>query len=393
VQDVVSLWPFRRKVAVAPAPLSLETLRKELEELPQDPVGREHPRNWLFRIKRTADFIGHARPHWARFFRKINPYPTPFRHETFRTEDGVTIAAWRGPAHPGVRPHWGLVIVPGMFSTKDDTSHKRRAIRIWRHWKIPVLCLDMRAFGESTGIATAGWKEALDVHAAVRHLAEREGLSRIAVLAESMGGAAALNALAHDSQTGADLMSGGVLCFSAFVDARDAVEYISARPPEDDPFAVPWSGFRRLLRVKSMGAYERFDEFLDDVARVNGLSGLDELLDLANPKWKVGMMRQPTLLVHAADDPVVPVRHARRMERYAREQAHIQALVTTWGTHTAFEAMDPWWYWEVVRRFFGHVNGVDLPNLHLARRRTDEPAETGGQAELPTDAAEVQQAA
>lgn len=343
-------------------PSRWEALRERLEALPQTPVPRAHPRNWVFRVKRGLDFIGHIRIDSARFFARHNPYPKPFKHLVIPLDSGVEIAAWLGPQHP-IRSDWGLVVVPGLFSTKDDTVHKRRAIRIWRQWRIPVLAMDMRGFGESTGISTAGWKEADDVHAAARTLVAQAGVKRVAILAESMGGAAALNALAYDGESGANLLSGGVLCWSPFVDARDAVGYVSERPPRDHPFFPSWEGFRRLLRFKSMGGYDRFDEYLEDAARVHGLSGFSELADLSNPKWKVPMMRQPTLLVHATDDPVVPVRHARRMERYAEGHPHIQTLVTNWGGHTGFEPMDPTWFWEVMRRFYGEVNGVELPNL------------------------------
>lgn len=340
-----------------------ERLRQELEKIPQHPVGPGHPRTWLFRAKRMADFLGHVRYTSAQFFARLNPYPKPFRHVHFRTEDGVQIAGWLGPQHRTSPSTWGLVLVPGMFATKDDSAHKRRAIQIHRHWRIPVLAIDLRAFGESTGIATAGWKEALDITGAARFLAEETGVKRVAVLAESLAGAAALNALARDAETGTDLLSAGVLCYSAFVDAKDAVAYISAKPPKGDPFLSSWGGFRRLLRAKSMGAYDRFDELLDDVARVNGLAGVDELYELANPKWKVPLIRQPVLLVHATDDPVVPVRHAHRMERYAVGRPHIQTLIVGWGGHTQFEPLDPFWYWEVTRRFFGAANGMELPNL------------------------------
>lgn len=336
-------------------------LREELEALPQTPTSRDHPRNWVFRIKRGLDFIGHARRDAARFFAHANPYPKPFEHLEVASDDGATIAAWYGPQDkPG---DWGLVVVPGLFSTKDDTAHKRRALRIWRSWKVPILAIDLRGFGESTGISTAGWKEAADVLAAARALKEKSGVKRIAVLAESLGGAAALNALALDGASGANLLSGGVVACSAFVDAKDAVAYVSEKPPADHPFSLQWLAFRRLLRLKSMGGYERFDDYLDDAARVHGLSGWDEMADLANPKWKVPMLHQPTLLIHAADDPVVPIRHARRVERYADANPKVQVLLTTWGGHTGFEPMEPTWFWEVLRRFYGTVNGVELPNL------------------------------
>lgn len=340
-----------------------EALRLDLEALPQSPSAPAHPRHWWFRTKRMADFLGHATLARSRLLARLNPYPAPFRHVRFRTEDGVKIAGWLGPQHVTSPSSWGMVVVPGMFATKDDTVHKRRAIHMHRHWRIPVLAIDTRAFGESTGIATAGWKEAMDVHAAARFLAEETGVRRVAVMAESLGGAAAINALALDSQANTNLLTGGVLAWSAFVDAKDAVAYISERPARGHPFAAAWGGFRRLLAIKSMGAYSRFDEYLEDVARVNGLRGAEELYDLANPKWKVTLLRHPILLVHATDDPVVPVRHARRMERYAQGLPQVQTLIVAWGSHTMFEVLDPKWFWEVARRFFGAANQVELESL------------------------------
>ncbi len=341
----------------------LAALRLQLQALPAHPVSHNHPRNWWFRVKRTADFVGHVHYWMAHTLAQLNPYPKPFRHTYFDTEDGVRIAAWLGPQHKEHPSDWGIVIVPGMFATKDDTVHKSRAIRIHRHWKIPVIAIDLRAFGESTGIATAGWKEAYDVHGAARYLIEETGVSRVAILSESMGGAAALNALALDASARTGYFAGGALCFSAFVDAKDAVMHISERPAKDDPFRSSWDGFRKLLRMKSDGAYDRFDDFLEDSARVNGLPGLEELLRLANPKWKVNLIQAPTLLVHSTDDPVVPIRHARRMERYAEGKKNIEVLVTAWGQHTQFEPLDDKWFWEVCRRFYGMVNNTELENL------------------------------
>jgi pimeloyl-ACP methyl ester carboxylesterase len=345
------------------AAVDLAALREELERLPHNRMSPRHPRQVWYRTRRLLDFATHVRYESAQVLSRLNPYPKPWRRVRFRTEDGVQIAGWLGPQHRTSPSAWGVVIVPGMFATKDDAFHRRRAILIHRHWHVPVIAIDLRAFGESTGIATAGWKEALDVHGAARFLAQETGVRRVAVLAESMGGAAALNALAHDAETGTNLMTGGLLAFSAFVDAKDAVEYISTEPPKGHAFEYAARGFKRLLRLKSRGAYDRFDELLEDVARVNGLQSLDEMYDLANPKWKVPLMKQPVLLVHAADDPVVPVRHAHRMERYASGQPNIQVLITAWGEHTQFEPMDGAWYWEVVRRFFGLVNGEELESL------------------------------
>lgn len=336
--------------------MDLAPLREELESIPQRPVPRTHVRNLTNRAKRGLDFIGHSQPNRARFLRQINPYPKPWEHVTFRTEDGVKIASWYGPGEGD----WGLVLVPGMFSTKDDTIHKRRALRLWKAWNIPVIVIDLRAFGESTGIGTGGWKESLDIHGAAKELAKRSGVKRVGVLAESLGGAAAINAAAHDAASKTELLMGGVLTFSAFVDTKDAVEYISAEPPKDHPFRMSWRGFGNMLSRRSNGGYRSFSSYMEDAAQIHGLS-LQEMYDIANPKWKIHLIHAPMLCIHSTDDPVVPVRHLRRMSRYAVDVPHIETMVTQWGGHTGFEPMDPAWFWTVTRRFFETCNKVSLP--------------------------------
>jgi predicted alpha/beta-fold hydrolase len=358
--------PGRTVGSPAPEPIKdWGPLWDELDAIPNHPSALSHPRHWIFRVRRGLDFIGHVRFRPSRMIAQMRPYPAPFRHVGIPSDGGVTIAGWLGPQHRTSPSEWGIILVPGLFSTKDDTAHRSRAIHMWKHWRIPLLAMDLRGFGESGGISTGGWKEGQDIFAAARFLREETGVQRVAVVAESLGGAAALNALAQDGREPDPLLTGGVLCWSPFMDARDAVTHISEKPAAGHPFEAAFSGFRRLLRMKSMGSYERFDDYLDDAARVHGLSGVDELYERASPKSQVATMRGPTLIVHASDDPIVPVRHARRMERYAIGD-NIHLLLTGWGGHTGFEPMEPNWYWEVTRRFFGRINGQDLPNLaHL----------------------------
>ncbi|HET6398541.1 MAG TPA: alpha/beta hydrolase [Candidatus Thermoplasmatota archaeon] len=338
-------------------------LWEELEAIPHHPSPLSQPRTAIFRLRRGLDFIAHVRFRPSRAIAHLRPYPPPFRHVEVPSEGGVTIAGWLGPQHRTSPSPWGIILVPGLFSTKDDSAHRGRAIKMWQHWRIPLMAIDLRGFGESGGINSAGWKEGHDVLACARFLAAETGVKRVAVVAESLGGAAALNALALDGEETFPLLTAGVLCWSPFMDARDAVTYISEKPPLGHAFESAFLGFRRLLRIKSHGMYERFDAFLDDAARVYGLSGFEELCERASPKAKVATMRGPALIVHASDDPIVPVRHARRMERYATGRDNIHLLLTDWGGHTGFEPMEPQWYWELTSRYFGRLNGVRLQNL------------------------------
>ncbi|MEA3203168.1 MAG: hypothetical protein QOI63_843 [Thermoplasmata archaeon] len=54
-----------------------EALRRELEAVPQRPVSFSHPRTWVFRAKRMADFVGHVRYTSSQWLARLNPYPKP----------------------------------------------------------------------------------------------------------------------------------------------------------------------------------------------------------------------------------------------------------------------------------------------------------------------------
>lgn len=337
----------------------MEALRRELLRTPEHPRSMMHPAVLSFRAGLALDFVVHAKHDWSRAVRKIRPYPKPFETVRLFAKDGVELSAWSTGNH--IQSRFGVVVVPGLFATKDDHQHRGRAIHIQREWNVPVVCLDLRAFGESKGIATAGWKERWDVIAAVDHLEEVAGCEKVLLVGESMGGAAVLNAMAQMGQDGDERLLGGVT-ISAFVDALDAVTHISSEPPKGDAFETYYQAFRGMLRRTTGGGYESFLEFMSDVARQEGLAP-KAFLKRASPKKHLHEITSPVLLLHASDDPIIPVRHARRIERYAATQPMLIPVITTWGEHAGFEAMDPVWFWSILDRFWEYLS-------HPARQPT-----------------------
>lgn len=117
-----------------------------------------------------------------------------YTNATFRTSDGVRLAAWYIPS----TNHAAIVTVPGSGSTRTATLDQ--ACVLARHG-YGVLMVDPRGQGRSGGHAMdAGWYGDRDVTAAVTFLQHQSGVdpAKIGVLGLSMGGEEAIGAAATD---------------------------------------------------------------------------------------------------------------------------------------------------------------------------------------------------
>ncbi len=113
---------------------------------------------------------------------------------TFRTEDGVRLAAW----YLASTNHAAIVTIPGSGSNRTATLGQ--AVVLARHG-YGVLLVDPRGQGRSGGHAMdAGWYGERDITAAVTFLRHRPGVdpTRIGVLGLSMGGEEAIGAAAAE---------------------------------------------------------------------------------------------------------------------------------------------------------------------------------------------------
>ncbi|MBW3583977.1 MAG: hypothetical protein KY455_12860 [Euryarchaeota archaeon] len=354
----------------------------DLLDVPQRPRPLFNLRRLLSLIKRTTDFFGHRRVWFNELLVRLNPYPHPFRRVRIESADGTVISAWLG-LQPVPRP--GVVLVPGMFSSKDDTAIKGRAIRMWRRWNYNVLAIELRGFGQSSGSPnTAGWKESEDVLAAARYLRSFNNVTRIGVIGESMGATAALIAAANEGieegqalgetpreagEGDAPAVDGpraahphprraidSVLAFSPFTYPDRAVAHINRMPQRRDPFYRVQRLFIRLLSLHTQGRYRDFEEYMKGSAEQYGVS-LDELYARSSVLDRVGHIKAHTLVVHAVDDPTVPVAHAEALNARTRDMDHVVIWMLNWGDHVEFDILDRRWYWRVVSRFMGQWVG------------------------------------
>ena len=117
-----------------------------------------------------------------------------YTNVTFRTSDGVRLAAWYIPS----ANHAAIVTLPGSGSTRTATLDQ--AVVLARHG-YGVVMVDPRGQGRSGGHAMdAGWYGDRDVTAAVTFLQHHSGVdpAKIGVLGLSMGGEEAVGAAATD---------------------------------------------------------------------------------------------------------------------------------------------------------------------------------------------------
>lgn len=308
--------------------------------IPFDAPRARTGRDVLSDVKYGLDFVAHNLPRAHDLLVRLNPYPRPWRALEVEAAEGARLSAWFGPGRPGAP---AVLFAPGTFQTKDDTPRKRRAIDLWRRLGASVLILDLRGFGGSHGCpGTAGILEARDLHLAADRLLAESGASRALLWGESLGGAVGLLA---GSMPGAERRFSSVAAWSPFADLRTASTVANPRSPVGR--TMLGRTYRWLLRHRTGNEVRTFEQYLALVAEELGM-GVDDLCTAGSPAAHVARLRVPAVVLHAEDDPVVPVAHARRLAGYAGERLAVHVVPR--GGHLDFDRAAPLWYASITRK-------------------------------------------
>lgn len=331
-------------------PATVEALRA-LPARPRDVTG---PSNWLNVATLVAEYATTVPPAIHKLTLPLRSYPRPFRKHAFRARDGVRLVAWAG-SPPGASAQDGIVLIPGLYTSKDNPRIRARAVRILREWGYHVFCLDLRGVGESERtFSTPGWKEAEDIVDAVAEFRRLTGADRIHLYAESLAASAALLAAGAEADAGRRLLEGRVVAMGAYADARRIVDLYGHRRPKEAglgaDFAAVQRTFNLLLRLQGYKG-GRFDAYCRDGAAHYGVD-VATYLERSSPGRFVARVNVPTLIVHSVDDGLVPVEEARALSSAAAGNPEVAVLVLPWGYHCLYEMADPAWYWSVLERVF-----------------------------------------
>lgn len=221
------------------------------------------------------------------------PLDVPYQEVSLTTSDGLTIRGW----YVSGRRAEAIVLVHGIHANR---SYLAPEASILAEAGYHLLLIDLRGHGQSEGNElTYGYREALDVQAAVDYLAAQPEVEAIGALGHSLGGAAVVHAAASEPRLQAIVVQSSYRSLPLVIE--ESFEKYSVLPRW--PFAPLIIGLAEF----------RLGMHIDQV---------DSARDLAE------MPPRPVLIIHSADDPLFPPHHARALFAAAAEP---KALLTVAG--------------------------------------------------------------
>ena len=299
------------------------------------------------------------------------------------------------PADRRLRPV--VLLVHGLGGTADSTYVRASARGLLRAG-FPVARVDLRGAGESAalsrGLYHGGRTE--DLRAVLAILAglplARGGL---AVMGFSLGGNAVLKLLGEP--LGGLPVRGGV-AVSAPVDLQRGVEHIHRATAGLYERAMMW----RLRLDATHPGVDLSDEERLRIRRTATLVDFDSLVTAPRNGWRdaaeyyainscgpfLPAIRVPTLVIHAADDPMIPVQSYLEIdwEGLARAGA-VRRAITAGGGHVGFHAQGsplPWYVGRAIAHLDTHVaRPAPLDEATPAQGRRSTPRVAGHRAAGP----------
>jgi fermentation-respiration switch protein FrsA (DUF1100 family) len=207
-----------------------------------------------------------------------------YKNVSLTTADGLKLAGWY---IPGQRAE-AIILAHGIDANRGTLiPHAVLLAEAGYH----LLLLDLRGHGQSEGSEiTYGYREALDVQAALNYLLALPEIEQVGALGASLGGAVVVRAAAVDPRLQA------IVVESSFSSLAAAVE-----DAFDDRSIFPKWPFAPLLTTL---AEQRLNVEVSQV---------DSARDLA------ALSPRPVLIIHGVDDQLFPFYHAQRMYDSAQE--------------------------------------------------------------------------
>jgi alpha-beta hydrolase superfamily lysophospholipase len=204
----------------------------------------------------------------------------PFEASSLKTEDGISLAYYYVPAT--TEAHGNLLVLHGKDSAKEAYLEYLPELCSYGY---NVLLYDARAHGRSGGrYTTFGYREWTDVGLAANHLRHLAPGLPTGVFGHSMGGAVAVQALAHGVEVDFGIVESAFTRLSTIVHA----------------YAERQSGLPLPYWVT--------DFVLEQAERMGGFRHAD-----VDPLGLAPAVRVPILVVHGEDDLAIDVDHGRQL--------------------------------------------------------------------------------
>ena len=321
-------------------------------------------------------------------------------HPLLRNGHAQTLAGWAWPrrlpappdeprlfeVEPGVRLlarcRWQedrtrratIILVHGLGGSCDG-SYVRGAARLAYRAGANVVRLNQRNCGGTEHLTPTLYHSGMsgDLAAVVRELAERDGLADILVAGFSMGGNLALK-MAGEMGVAAPPALMGVCAVSPALDLGETARKLEL--PSNRHYQWHFvRGLRRLVERKKELYPELYDlrglELLRTVrdfdelytAPHGGFAGAEDYYFRASAIRSISRVRVPALVIHAQDDPFVPIDPLRQPE--ISNNPNLTTVTPSYGGHVAFVSA------EKEERFWAEKRLIDSL-CYLSGRPTPE---------------------
>jgi len=284
-------------------------------------------------------------------------YPKPFKPVVLKSEDGTPIQAVTA-LHPDGHPRPALVMVHGLFGSKNIWFSQQVVLSAYYGWGYNVMAVDLRFFGESKKLSdapgTGGWKEGQDILAAARYMKALPQVTSVAVMGGSYGGASAILASA---QCGDNCLDGGVIAFCPYGDTARQVSFISTMPSPLEPYSSVYPFFMACFLLTKAGRYRgisTFEQFLKEYSAPYYGVDAEELIRLSSPALHLDKVKVPTLVINTVDDPVIPVEQGYILQEAGKDNPCVDNVILPAGGHCGVVTVDRGWMSSTVRTFYNY---------------------------------------
>lgn len=284
-------------------------------------------------------------------------YPKPFKRLVVESEDGTPIQAVMA-LHPDERPRPALIMVHGLFGSKNIWFSQQVVLSAYYGWGYNVMAIDLRFFGESKKLSdapgTGGWKEGQDILAAASYMKALPQVTSVAVMGGSYGGASAILASA---QCGDNCLDGGVIAFCPYGDTAKQVSFISTMPKLWEPYSSVYPFFMACFQLTKAGKYQginTFEQFLKGYSAPHYGVSPEELIELSSPALHLDKVKVPTLIINTVDDPVIPVEQGYILQEAGKDNPYVDSVILPAGGHCGVVTVDRSWMSKTVRDFYNY---------------------------------------
>jgi predicted alpha/beta-fold hydrolase len=284
------------------------------------------------------------------------------------------------PADASERPT--VVLVHG-FTGCADSAYMLASARHLLESGYPVLRLNLRGAGpirpECRELYHAGRSD--DFRRAVREFPQRLTGNGLAAVGFSLGGNMLLKYLGEEgTATPFDI----AVSVSAPIDLALATQRISA--PRNWFYhrwlvantKRDWLSGPTMLNDRQLDAVRRSHSLygLDDqvVGPLNGFAGADDYYDRCGAKRFLGAVKVPSLLIHAGDDPWIPVAMYDRIDWAAND--NLTPVITPSGGHVGFHGRGGRWHDRAIVQFLDQTYFSTAAPPRSTESKTGAPSGT-----------------